>query len=110
FSRGSLVCRTCRFVRRSRRSKKTGHFDAKEKKQLEELKDNVLAYDNSMTIVQDAATRNETEEAYTAYTQGLEQVRDNVADSAKSLMASMTKQAKSVRTLRIKLKNKRPFT
>lgn len=73
---------------------KTGHFDAKEKKQLEELKDNVLAYDNSMTIVQDAATRNETEEAYTAYTQGLEQVRDNVADSAKSLMASMTKQAK----------------
>lgn len=73
---------------------KTGHFDAKEKKQLEELKDNVLAYDNSMTIVQDAATRNETEEAYTAYTQGLEQVRDNVADSARSLMASMTKQAK----------------
>lgn len=73
---------------------KTGHFDVKEKKQLEELKDNVLAYDNSMTIVQDAATRNETEEAYTAYTQGLEQVRDNVADSAKSLMASMTKQAK----------------
>lgn len=75
---------------------KTGHFDAKEKKQLEELKDNVLAYDNSMTIVQDAATRNETEEAYTAYTQGLEQVRDNVADSAKSLMASMTKQAKAL--------------
>ncbi|MFP7279092.1 methyl-accepting chemotaxis protein [Exiguobacterium indicum] len=75
---------------------KTGHFDAKEKKQLEELKDNVLAYDNSMTIVQDAATRNETEEAYTAYTQGLEQVRDNVADSAKSLMASMTKQAKTL--------------
>ncbi|MCY1691201.1 MCP four helix bundle domain-containing protein [Exiguobacterium sp. SL14] len=38
---------------------KTGQFDAKEKKQLEELKDNVLAYDNSMTIVQDArhATR-----------------------------------------------------
>lgn len=75
---------------------KTGQFDAKEKKQLEELKDNVLAYDNSMTIVQDAATRNETEEAYTAYTQGLEQVRDNVADSAKSLMASMTKQAKTL--------------
>lgn len=75
---------------------KTGQFDAKEKKQLEELKDNVLAYDNSMTIVQDAATRNETEEAYTAYTQGLEQVRDNVASSAKSLMASMTKQAKAL--------------
>ncbi|AOT00632.1 chemotaxis protein [Exiguobacterium sp. U13-1] len=75
---------------------KTGQFDAKEKKQLEELKDNVLAYDNSMTIVQDAATRNETEEAYTAYTQGLEQVRDNVANSAKSLMASMTKQAKTL--------------
>ncbi|WP_214857587.1 methyl-accepting chemotaxis protein [Exiguobacterium sp. s191] len=75
---------------------KTGQFDAKEKKQLEELKDNVLAYDNSMTIVQDAATRNETEEAYTAYTQGLEQVRDNVADSAKSLMSSMTKQAKTL--------------
>ncbi|MBF8153018.1 methyl-accepting chemotaxis protein [Exiguobacterium sp. TBG-PICH-001] len=75
---------------------KAGHFNAQEKKQLEELKDNVLAYDNSMTIVQDAATRNETEEAYTAYTQGLEQVRDNVADSAKSLMASMTKQAKTL--------------
>ncbi|UKS57542.1 methyl-accepting chemotaxis protein [Exiguobacterium acetylicum] len=75
---------------------KTGQFDAKEKKQLEELKDNVLAYDNSMTIVQDAATRNETEEAYTAYSQGLEQVRDNVADSAKNLMASMTKQAKTL--------------
>ncbi|WP_410503180.1 methyl-accepting chemotaxis protein [Exiguobacterium acetylicum] len=75
---------------------KTGQFDAKEKKQLEELKDNVLAYDNSMTIVQDAATRNETEEAYTAYSQGLEQVRDNVADSAKNLMASMTKQAKAL--------------
>ncbi len=38
---------------------KAGHFNAQEKKQLEELKDNVLAYDNSMTIVQDAATRNE---------------------------------------------------
>lgn len=75
---------------------KAGHFNAQEKKQLEELKDNVLAYDNSMTIVQDAATRNETEEAYTAYTQGLEQVRDNVANSAKSLMASMTKQAKTL--------------
>lgn len=75
---------------------KTGQFDAKEKKQLEELKDNVLAYDNSMTLVQDAATRNETEEAYTAYSQGLEQVRDNVADSAKNLMASMTKQAKAL--------------
>jgi len=75
---------------------RTGHFNATEKKCLEELKDNVLAYDNSMTIVQDAATRNETEEAYTAYTQGLEQVRDNVADSARSLMASMTKQAKTL--------------
>lgn len=75
---------------------RTGHFNATEKKRLEELKDNVLAYDNSMTIVQDAATRNETEEAYTAYTQGLEQVRDNVADSARSLMASMTKQAKTL--------------
>ncbi len=75
---------------------KAGHFNAQEKKQLEELKDNVLAYDNSMTIVQDAATRNETEEAYTAYTQGLEQVRDNVANSAKLLMASMTKQAKTL--------------
>lgn len=75
---------------------KAGHFNAQEKKQLEELKDNVLAYDNSMTIVQDAATRNETEEAYTAYTQGLEQVRDNVANSAKSLMVSMTKQAKTL--------------
>lgn len=73
-----------------------GHFNAQEKKQLEELKDNVLAYDNSMTLVQDAATRNETEEAYTAYSQGLEQVRDNVADSAKNLMASMTKQAKAL--------------
>ena len=73
-----------------------GHFNAQEKKQLEELKDNVLAYDNSMTLVQDAATRNETEEAYTAYSQGLEQVRDNVADSARNLMASMTKQAKAL--------------
>ena len=73
---------------------KTGQFDAREKKQLEELKDNVLAYDNSMTLVQDAATRNEEEEAYTAYSDGLEQVRDNVANSAKALMASMTKQAK----------------
>ncbi|MGI1805656.1 methyl-accepting chemotaxis protein [Exiguobacterium sp. TDN 0502] len=75
---------------------KSGQFTAQSKKQLEDLKDNVLAYDNSMTIVQDAATRNETEEAYTAYSDGLEQVRDNVASSAKRLMASMTKQAKEL--------------
>ncbi|WP_294741584.1 methyl-accepting chemotaxis protein [uncultured Exiguobacterium sp.] len=74
----------------------TGRFTVQSKKQLEDLKDNVLAYDNGMSIVQDAATRNENEEAYKAYSESLEQVRDNVARSAKSLMASMTRQAKDL--------------
>ncbi|WP_214860244.1 methyl-accepting chemotaxis protein [Exiguobacterium sp. s161] len=74
----------------------TGRFTAQSKKQLEDLKDNVLAYDNGMSLVQDAATRNENEEAYKAYSESLEQVRDNVASSAKSLMASMTRQAKDL--------------
>ena len=74
----------------------TGRFTAQSKKQLEDLKDNVLAYDNGMSLVQDAATRNENEEAYKAYSDSLEQVRDNVASSAKSLMASMTRQAKDL--------------
>ncbi|MEI4460870.1 methyl-accepting chemotaxis protein [Exiguobacterium indicum] len=74
----------------------TGRFTAQSKKQLEDLKDNVLAYDNGMSLVQDAATRNENEEAYQAYSDSLEQVRDNVASSAKSLMASMTRQAKDL--------------
>lgn len=74
----------------------TGRFTAQSKKQLEDLKDNVLAYDNAMSLVQDAATRNENEEAYKAYSESLEQVRDNVASSAKSLMASMTRQAKDL--------------
>ncbi|MCQ4090355.1 methyl-accepting chemotaxis protein [Exiguobacterium sp. LL15] len=74
----------------------TGRFTAQSEKQLEDLKDNVLAYDNGMSLVQDAATRNENEEAYKAYSESLEQVRDNVASSAKSLMASMTRQAKDL--------------
>jgi len=74
----------------------TGRFTAQSEKQLEDLKDNVLAYDNGMSLVQDAATRNENEEAYKAYSDSLEQVRDNVASSAKSLMASMTRQAKDL--------------
>ncbi|MGX9807726.1 methyl-accepting chemotaxis protein [Exiguobacterium acetylicum] len=74
----------------------TGQFTKQSEKQLEDLKDNVLAYDNGMSIVQDAASRNENEEAYKSYSENLEQVRDNVASSAKSLMASMTKQAKEL--------------
>lgn len=74
----------------------TGRFTKQSEKQLEDLKDNVLAYDNGMSLVQDAATRNENEEAYKAYSESLEQVRDNVASSAKSLMATMTKQAKDL--------------
>jgi methyl-accepting chemotaxis protein len=72
---------------------------AQSSKQLQELKNNVLAYDNGMSTVQDFASRNENDDAYKSYSENLEQVRDNVADSAKSLMMSMTKQARDINTL-----------
>lgn len=68
-------------------------------KQLQELKDNVLAYDNGMSVVQDFASRNENDDAYKSYSENLEKVRDNVADSAKSLMKSMTKQSRDINAL-----------
>ena len=68
-------------------------------KQLQELKDNVLAYDNGMSVVQDFASRNENDDAYKSYSENLEKVRDNVADSAKSLMKTMTKQSRDINAL-----------
>ncbi|WP_026828442.1 methyl-accepting chemotaxis protein [Exiguobacterium artemiae] len=72
---------------------------AQSSKQLEELKDNVLAYDNGMSVVQDFASRNENDDAYKSYSENLEQVRDNVANSAKSLMKTMTKQSRDINAL-----------
>ncbi len=64
--------------------------------QVEALKDNVLAYDNGLSTIQDLAVQDNKDEAYRVYTESLEKTRDNVADSAKSLMMSMTKQAKDL--------------
>ncbi|OIN65959.1 chemotaxis protein [Exiguobacterium sp. KRL4] len=78
---------------------RTAKMTEQSSKQLEELKNNVIAYDNGMSMVQDFASRNENEDAYKSYSENLEQVRDNVANSAKSLMKTMTKQAKDINTL-----------
>ncbi|WP_393965620.1 methyl-accepting chemotaxis protein [Exiguobacterium sp. S22-S28] len=67
--------------------------------QVEALKDNVLAYDNGLSTIQDLAVQDNKDEAYRVYTESLEKTRDNVADSAKSLMMSMTKQAKDLNAL-----------
>ncbi|WP_214894207.1 methyl-accepting chemotaxis protein [Exiguobacterium sp. H66] len=75
---------------------RTANIGAREAKQLEELNDYIIAYDNGLSTIQSLAIEGNKEEAYQTYSTGLEQVRDQVADTAASLMKSMTNQAKSI--------------
>lgn len=75
---------------------RTAKIGTREAKQLEELNDYVIAYDNGLSTIQSLAIEGNKEEAYQTYSTGLEQVRDQVAESAASLMKSMTNQAKSI--------------
>ncbi|WP_214801483.1 methyl-accepting chemotaxis protein [Exiguobacterium sp. ERU656] len=75
---------------------RTANIGARERKQLVELNDLVIAYDNGLSTIQSLAIEGSKEEAYETYATGLEQVRDQVADTAASLMKSMTNQAKSI--------------
>ena len=68
-------------------------------KQVENLKDSVLAYDNGLSTIQDLVTQDSKEEGYRVYSESLEKTRDEVANTAKSLMMSMTKQSKDINAL-----------
>lgn len=68
-------------------------------KQVENLKDSVLGYDNGLSTIQDLVTQGDKEEGYRVYSESLEKTRDEVANTAKSLMMSMTKQSKDINAL-----------